>query len=60
MIPPVRVGEPLLNECGHFLECIETGARPVSDAAFGVGVVNALAAIERSMANGGREEPITG
>lgn len=57
-IPKIATGEPLKEECDHFLECIATGRRPISDGPSGVGVVRALEAIERSVRAGGREEPV--
>lgn len=38
-------GEPLKEECRHFLDCVETGQRPISDAAEALGV---LAVLERA------------
>ncbi len=58
LIPRVALGEPLRAECEHFVDCVTTGARPLSDGASGVAVVRALAAIERSVRRGGREEPV--
>lgn len=52
--PPVEATEPLMNECVHFLECIETGARPDTDAGFGFAVVRALDAVTRSIQQSGR------
>ena len=57
-IPPVTLGEPLKNECMEFLRCIGKKARPVSDGRFGAGVVRALEAMDRSLANKGREEEV--
>lgn len=57
-IPPVTLGEPLKNECMEFLRCIADKARPVSDGRFGAGVVRALEAMDRSLANEGREEEV--
>jgi predicted dehydrogenase len=57
-IPKFPMGEPLRNECEHFLDCIIDGATPLTDAAEGVAVVRALEAIERSVAEHGREVPV--
>lgn len=57
-IPRVQTGEPLRNECDHFLECIATGAEPATGAREGLAVVHTLEAIERSIRNSGREEKI--
>jgi predicted dehydrogenase len=57
-LPAVPKGEPLKSECEHFLQCVETKAHPLSDAALGTRVVRALEAITRSLAAGGREEKV--
>lgn len=57
-IPRVPVGEPLLSECEHFLECVRTRRAPDTGAAVGLAVVRALEAIDRSLHAGGREEAI--
>lgn len=57
-VPKIPLGEPLRNECEHFLDCIEHGAPPVTDGHLGVAVVRALEALQRSIANRGREEPV--
>lgn len=58
MIPRVAGGEPLRNECEHFLNCITSGAAPRTGGREGLGVVRALEAIERSLRNAGREEKV--
>ena len=58
VIPRVAVGEPLRAECDHFLECIASGARPLSDGKSGADAVRVLAALARSLANGGRKEDV--
>jgi UDP-2-acetamido-3-amino-2,3-dideoxy-glucuronate N-acetyltransferase len=45
--------EPLRNECSHFLNCIERGVRPESDAAEGRRVLSVLDACQRSLTGGG-------
>ncbi len=57
-IPRVPGGEPLRNECDHFLDCIRTGNAPMTGGAFAAGVVRALEAIARSVNNAGREEKV--
>jgi predicted dehydrogenase len=57
-IPNVALGEPLKTECREFIECITSGARPMSGGREGLGVVKALEAIQRSMKYRGREEPV--
>jgi predicted dehydrogenase len=58
-IPKVLPGEPLRNECDHFLQCITTSAVPLTGAAEGLAVVRALEALARSLKNSGREEPVS-
>jgi predicted dehydrogenase len=57
-IPSIRMGEPLLAECMHFLDCIENGTPVLTDGAQGLAVIAALEALDRSMAQGGTEEPV--
>jgi len=59
-IPKVSLGEPLRSECDEFLDCIEGGGRPLSDGQVGTRVVRVLEALTRSIAAGGREEPLAG
>lgn len=57
-IPKIVMREPLAEECDHFLECIQHNAAPRTGGAFGLGVVRALDAIDRSISNHGAQEPI--
>lgn len=57
-IPRVGTGEPLKTECEHFLECIATGAKPIADGWSGAAAVRVLAALTRSIENGGRKETV--
>ena len=50
--------EALRTECGHFVECIRTGAAPLTDGAAGLRVVRLLEAAERSLRNGGVMEKV--
>jgi predicted dehydrogenase len=50
--PVVRLNQPLRAECEHFLDCIEHGRRPQSDALSGLRVVLAAEAAAASMRNG--------
>jgi predicted dehydrogenase len=59
-IPRISTGEPLRNECEHFLDCVRTGKRPASGGPEGAAVVRALEAIDRSMREHGREQPVGG
>jgi predicted dehydrogenase len=57
-IPKVPVGEPLMSECMHFLDCVERGTAPLTGGPEGTAVVRTLEALERSMRDGGRETPV--
>jgi predicted dehydrogenase len=53
--PRLEPAEPLQNVVRHFVECIRTKARPLSDGEAGLRVVRILDAAERSVkAQGGR------
>lgn len=45
----VEKGEPLKDECRHFLDCIETGAAPRTDGVEGLAVLRALAKAEDAL-----------
>jgi predicted dehydrogenase len=47
--PRLDVSEPLKNQCRHFLECITSGAAPLTSARDGERVVRVLEAIDRSL-----------
>lgn len=57
-IPKVAMNEPLKAECDHFLECVASGARPISDGRSGAAAVRVLDAISRSIRNGGAKEAV--
>jgi predicted dehydrogenase len=57
-IPRVPLSEPLHAECQHFLDCILYGKEPLTAGMDGLKVLRALEAIDRSMRNGGRAEPV--
>jgi predicted dehydrogenase len=46
--------EPLRNECAHFLECVRTRNRPLTDASSGLGVLKVLQACQISLQLNGR------
>ncbi len=46
-------GEPLADECAHFVECIETRKKPISDGWSGYSVVQLLEDAHRSLAQDG-------
>lgn len=52
VIPAISMGEPLREECLHFLNCITTGATPRSDGRNGLAVIRVLEAAEASLRNG--------
>jgi predicted dehydrogenase/acetyltransferase-like isoleucine patch superfamily enzyme len=47
----LEAGEPLRLECAHFLECIETGARPLTDGREGVRVLRVLSRASKALGN---------
>jgi predicted dehydrogenase len=47
--PRVEVSEPLKDQCRHFLECVQSGRKPVSGGREAVDVLRVLAAIDRSV-----------
>jgi len=49
LIPHFGTTEPLRLECQHFLDCVRTGATPLSDGAHGLRVVRILAAAQKSL-----------
>jgi predicted dehydrogenase len=56
-IPYIAESEPLKDEAAHFLRCIRTAERPLSDAWAALKVVRILETVERSVYNGGSLEP---
>ncbi len=52
-IPRIPGGEPLADECRHFLECIESRKRPRSDGREGLRTLKVLRAAQESMEKGG-------
>jgi predicted dehydrogenase len=48
--PKIEVSEPLKNQCRHFLECVETGKRPLTSGREGIDVLRVLKAMDRSVA----------
>jgi predicted dehydrogenase len=49
---PLDRMEPLAAEAGHFLDCVRTGRRPLSDGRSGTAVVAVLAAGQESLERG--------
>jgi len=52
-IPHIRQEEPLKAECQHFLDCIESGARPMTGGHEGLELVRILEAASASLKNRG-------
>jgi UDP-2-acetamido-3-amino-2,3-dideoxy-glucuronate N-acetyltransferase len=50
--PDIPQAEPLRNECAHFLECMATGRRPITDGAEGLEVLKVLNAAQQAMDKG--------
>lgn len=50
--PYLEMNEPLRVEDEHFLTCVQTGMRPLTDGESGVAVVRVLEAAQRAMCDG--------
>jgi predicted dehydrogenase len=59
-IPYIPFSEPLRTQCDHFVECIRTGARPLTDGNVGWKVVQVLEQADKSLQNGGAREGLFG
>jgi predicted dehydrogenase len=53
LIPNIRFGEPLRQECQHFLECIQNRCEPESGGRDGLEVVKVLEAAQKSLIKNG-------
>ena len=51
LIPKVDQTEALETACKHFVHCIQTGEKPITDGYAGLRVVELLEAAERAMKN---------
>lgn len=49
LIPRLDLHEPLQMECAHWIDCIRTGSRPLTDGENGLRVLKVLDAGERSL-----------
>lgn len=58
LIPKLPFVEPLKLECEHFVDCVQSGRRPLTDGVSGLQVVRVLEAAQRSLASEGRMEVI--
>jgi predicted dehydrogenase len=53
VIPKIPMQEPLRLECQHFVDCVRTGATPLSDGRNGLLVVQLLEAAQASLNQSG-------
>ncbi len=53
-IPYIRFSEPLAVECRHFVDCVISGQRPLTDGHNGLAVVRVLEAAQVSLTDNGR------
>jgi predicted dehydrogenase len=54
-VPSLSMVEPLAAELGHFIDCVDTGKRPVVDGWNGVRTVAVLEAADASLRAGGEQ-----
>lgn len=54
VIPKIKMVEPLKAQCMHFIECLLSNKKMISDGEFGVNVVKVLSAAEKSLLNKGQ------
>ncbi|MDG4786385.1 Gfo/Idh/MocA family oxidoreductase [Micromonospora sp. WMMD1102] len=57
-VPTLDTVEPLERELRHFLDCVDTGARPCTDGWNGARVVAVLEAVDASLRAGGATVPV--
>ena len=57
--PAISAKEALLTEIEHFVSCIETGSKPITDGACGLRVIEMLTAASRSSQLRGQPIEIT-
>ncbi len=53
LAPKLDSSEPLYVEASHFIECVRTGATPVTNGRMGLDVVRALEVADHALRNGG-------
>jgi predicted dehydrogenase len=53
LIPRVETSEPLQLECKHFVECVETRTKPLTDAEDGLRVIRIIEAAQKSLEQDG-------
>lgn len=49
LIPRIDMREPLQEECAHFISCVRSGQKPLTDGESGLRVLQVLAAGQRSL-----------
>ncbi|MBU4174952.1 MAG: Gfo/Idh/MocA family oxidoreductase [Actinobacteria bacterium] len=54
LLPAVKQEEPLLRECRHFVECVQSGREPLSGGREGLGVLRILNAAQESLDSRGK------
>jgi predicted dehydrogenase len=54
LIPKIHLVEPLKNQSNHFLDCVRTRKRPITDGTEGLNVVKVLSAIQQSIEKNGQ------
>jgi predicted dehydrogenase len=59
-IPYIKQEEPLKSECQHFLDCIRSGAMPISSGKQGLQLVRILEAASASLSQGGAAVDVSG
>ena len=53
LVPKINFVEPLRVECQHFVDCIESGTKPLTSGENGLRVVQVLEAAQKSLKNSG-------
>lgn len=54
IVPKIKMQEPLMLQCRHFIDCIRNNKKPLTDTGNGLAIVRILCAIEESMHNEGK------
>jgi UDP-2-acetamido-3-amino-2,3-dideoxy-glucuronate N-acetyltransferase len=60
LVVELETGEPLRNECAHFIECVAERKTPLTDARSGNNVLEVLQACEISQRLNGRPTLLSG
>ncbi len=56
-IPKIKLEEPLKVQAQHFLECVISRNKPITDGVFGLRIIKTLDAIQKSMQENGAPKP---